>query len=101
MRNDKARDDGKDGWLDRDSVGGKDGGGRLHEGREAASGHMKVSVRWVDTKKGTDDNPEVQCVALIGAVALNSADFATVASNSALSSINPTIHGTFFLIFVA
>ena len=70
MNDEEAWDDVRGGWLDREKVREA----RLEEvgymerkklwdevSRSAASGHRIVSVKWVDTNKGTEENPEIRC----------------------------------------
>ena len=70
LRNDEAWDDVKGGWLDREKVREA----RMEEvgymkkkmlwdevSRSDASGHRIVSVKWVDTNKGTEEKPEIRC----------------------------------------
>ena len=70
LQNDVAWDDVKDGWLDGEKVREA----RMEEvgymkrkllwdevSRSDASGHRIVSVKWVDTNKGTENKPEIRC----------------------------------------
>ena len=70
MNDEEAWDDVRCGWLDREKMREA----RLEEvgyierkklwdevSRSAASGHRIVSVKWMDTNKGTEENPEIRC----------------------------------------
>ena len=64
---DEAWDDVEGGWLDREKVRDKDGRGWKRKllwdevSRSDVSGHRIVSVKWVDTNKGTEEKPEIRC----------------------------------------
>ena len=70
MNDEEAWDDVRRGWLDREKVreARLEAVGHMERkklwdevSRSAASGHRTVSVKWVDTNKGTEENPEKRC----------------------------------------
>ena len=70
MNDEEAWDDVRRGWLDREKVreARLEAVGHMKRkklwdevSRSAASGHRTVSVKWVDTNKGTEENPEKRC----------------------------------------